>query len=85
MLQYLWLNKHMRFCNTRGSPVPLSQRGLQGEAGEKHFIKLRLLSRLLGSPFGSWKCQVLKVDRALPSASTVCPAGERAGVAGMWI
>lgn len=44
MLQYLWLNKHKYFCNARGSPVPISQRGLGGEAGVKHFIKLSLLS-----------------------------------------
>lgn len=39
MLQYLWLNKQKCFCRARGSPVPLSQRGLGGEEGAKPFKK----------------------------------------------
>lgn len=58
----------------------MSQQGLRGEGGAKHLKRVSLLSGnyFLDSPFGSWKCKVLKVDRALPSAGTVCSVGEMA-------
>lgn len=77
MLPSLWLHKHRCFSSCKGISCPTQPAWSEGEGAAKHIKKVSLLSgnHFLDSPFGSWKCKVLKTARALPRVGTVCSVG----------